>query len=114
MAYLFSYQYISNAIIVSTLIHLVQFFAVQLVVFLMLIRTGSGLKMISHKLESGEIQYEGYDQNNKHLFTFSTQFGFGQQMHISGSSPTGDQNSDCSDDDEISVSNLDRTLTNAS
>lgn len=61
MAYLFSYQYVSNAIIVSTLIHLVSYFLVQLIVFIMLLRMGSGLKLVSHCLNDGEFQFEGYD-----------------------------------------------------
>ena len=36
----------------------------------MLIRTGTGLKLIPHRLNNNHIQFEGYDRHNKHLFTF--------------------------------------------
>lgn len=105
MAYLFSYQYVPNAIIVSTMIHLINYFAVQLIVFLMLIRTGCGLKIHSHQLNNGAMQYEGYDHNNKHLFTFTVG---DNELKFSTTSPTGDD-SDSSEDNE-SQSNLDKTF----
>ena len=43
----------------------------MIVIFIMLLRTGSGLKLIPHKLVDGSIQFEGYEKSaNKHLFTF--------------------------------------------
>ena len=36
----------------------------------MLQRTGSGLHLVPHKLNNNEIQFEGYDKDMKHLFTF--------------------------------------------
>ena len=35
----------------------------------MLKNTGSGLVLLPHQLNDGQIQYEGYDQDNKHIFT---------------------------------------------
>ena len=37
----------------------------------MIIRTGSGLHLVPHKLIDNSIQYEGYDNNKRHLFTFT-------------------------------------------
>ena len=36
----------------------------------MLARQGHGLQLVPHNLNNGEIQFEGYDKHNKHLFTF--------------------------------------------
>ncbi len=33
--------------------------------------TGTGLNLVSHRLINGQMQYEGYDNKQKHLFTFT-------------------------------------------
>ena len=40
-------------------------------VYYMLVKSGSGLRLVPHKLLSGKIQFEGYDKDNQHLFTFT-------------------------------------------
>ena len=37
----------------------------------MLLKTGSGLNLIPHTLNNGDLIFEGYDKDMKHLFTFS-------------------------------------------
>ena len=37
----------------------------------MLLTTGTGLNLVSHRLINGQMQYEGYDNKQKHLFTFT-------------------------------------------
>lgn len=108
MAYLFSYQLMKNAIIVSTLIHLSSYFLITLIVFVMLLRTGNGLKMVTHRLQDGSIQYEGYDKNEKHLFTFTSYLDEGGQYRTKTGGRGG---ADTDSSDEESVSNLERTMT---
>jgi hypothetical protein len=71
VAYLLSYQEFDDAIIYVTLIHFFTYFAIQVTVFTMLLRMGSGLHLVPHKLTNNQIQYEGYDKDGKHLFTFT-------------------------------------------
>ena len=59
------------AIIVVAFLHFISFFVIQVTVFVMIIRTGSGLHLVPHKLIDNSIQYEGYDNNKRHLFTFT-------------------------------------------
>ena len=37
----------------------------------MIKKTGSGLTLVPHKLNNGTIQFEGYDEDKQHLFTFT-------------------------------------------
>ena len=73
--YLVSYQFISDVIVYLTLLNFVSYLIVVLCVFIMLLRTGSGLVLLPHRLCDGSIQYEGYTKDNKHLFTFKISFG---------------------------------------
>ena len=75
IVYMVSYQFISNVIVYLTLLNFVNYLVVMLCVFIMLLRTGSGLVLLPHRLNDGTIQYEGYTKENKHLFTFKISFG---------------------------------------
>ena len=59
-----------NSLISVALLHFISYFCTQVTVYVMLQRTGSGLHLVPHKLNNNEIQFEGYDKDMKHLFTF--------------------------------------------
>ena len=65
-----SYQFVRNALVVVALFHFVSYFCIQVTLYIILQKTGSGLHMVPHKLNNNEIQFEGYDKDMKHLFTF--------------------------------------------
>lgn len=75
VVYLLVYKYYSGAIIPVALLRFFVFFCVQFTIFVMLMRTGSGLRLVAHNLQNMATQYEGYDRNGKHLFTFVMQHG---------------------------------------
>ena len=70
VTYLMTYNFFDKAIIISTLLHFIFYLIFQIIDFSVLIRMGSGLKLVPHKLTNNQIQFEGYDKDGKHLFTF--------------------------------------------
>ena len=73
VAYLILYKLMDSnkMVIILALCHFISYFFIQVGVFAVLAKTGQGLKLVPHKLVDNRIQYEGYDSNNKHLFTFT-------------------------------------------
>jgi hypothetical protein len=64
-------EFLESIIIFITLAHFVSYLVIEIAVFWMLLTTGTGLHLVSHRLISGLMQYEGYDSKRKHLFTFT-------------------------------------------
>lgn len=105
------YEYVDNVIIYITLFHFIFYFLLEVAIFILLIKTGSGLKLVPHKLKNNWLQFEGYDSQGKHLFTFTLneyQTTATQIVNIR----TRSDSSEFSGDDE--VSGLDLTNHNDS
>ena len=73
-----SYQFIHNALIIVALLHFISYFCIQVTLYIILQKTGSGLHLVPHKLNNNEIQFEGYDKDMKHLFTFRLADQYGE------------------------------------
>jgi len=71
LVYVMTYEYVNNVIVYITLVHFGGYFLLQVAIYFMLLRTGSGLKLVPHKLKNNWLQFEGYDSSGKHLFTFT-------------------------------------------
>lgn len=63
-------EFFDSIIIFITLAHFMSYLVITVAVFWMLVTTGNGLHLVSHRLNNGQMQYEGYDNKKKHLFTF--------------------------------------------
>ena len=71
LVFLMTYTIFYFQIVLEQMIHKVVGLIQCTTVYIMLQRMGSGLKLVPHKLLCGSIQYEGYDKDNQHLFTFT-------------------------------------------
>ena len=68
--YLLSNVQFQMMVVITALCHFFTYFVVEVAVFVMLLKTGTDLKLVSHRLNNGKLQFEGYSKDNKHLFTF--------------------------------------------
>jgi len=113
---LLSYRYTQvaqNFMIFMTLFHFLSYFLLEVAIFYVLVKTGSGLQLVPHKLKNNWMQFEGYDSQGKHLFTFTlNQYGKAQATAVRFS-PSRERSgslggSDFTGDDEHS--RLDQTV----
>ena len=63
-------EFYKYSVIVDILLHKILFEAQAITIYWVLEHTGSGLKLMSHRLNDGSMQFEGEDRTGKHLFTF--------------------------------------------
>ena len=70
VSFLMLEEFYKYSIIVDILLHKFLFEAQAITIYWLLEHTGSGLKLISHRLNDGSMQFEGEDRTGKHLFTF--------------------------------------------
>ena len=68
--YLLSNTAFQIMVISVALCHFFTYLLVEVGVFVLLVKTGTELKLVSHRLNNGKMQFEGYSKDNKHLFTF--------------------------------------------
>ena len=68
--YLLAFKWLLITVIIVSLLHYLSYVFIIMGIFVLLLKMGHGLRLIPHKLNNGAIQFEGYDSNNKHLFTF--------------------------------------------
>ena len=55
LVYLLTYQLFSGAIIIVTLVHFGSYILIQIAIFFITVRNGSGLKLVSHILQDGRV-----------------------------------------------------------
>jgi len=55
IVYMVSYEFLDNVIVYTTLMHFLSYFIIEVAVFIVLLRTGSGLQLVPHKLNNNRI-----------------------------------------------------------
>ena len=102
VVYIVCYEFVDTVIVYLSLLHFLSFFVVVLSVFVMMLRTGTGLVLVPHNLNNGQIQYEGYTKENKHLFTLKLNLESKTMLGMTHSR-TGSLNtdSDCSENYDV-------------
>ena len=98
VVYLSSYNYFDTIIVYLSLLHFMSFLIAVLCMFIMMVRSGSGLILVPHQLNNGQIQYEGFTKEDKprHLFTFKLNLGrnFDQATAVRSDSITDSEDSE--------------------
>ena len=62
--FLITYELFEFSIEVCQLLHKIVGTFQLITIYYMLLQTGSGLRLVPHKLVNGNIQFEGYDKDN--------------------------------------------------
>lgn len=70
VVFLMMETFYSYSVIIDIILHKILFAAQAITIYWLLEHTGSGLKLMSHRLNDGSMQFEGEDRAGKHLFTF--------------------------------------------
>ena len=102
VVYIVLYEFVDSVIVYLSIMHFLSFFVVVLSVFIMMLRTGTGLVLVPHNLNDGQIQYEGYTKENKHLFTLKLNLESNTMLGMTRTRSESDTDSDyCSENYEL-------------
>ena len=101
VVYIVLYEFVDSVIVYLSIMHFLSFFVVVLSVFIMMLRTGTGLVLVPHNLNDGQIQYEGYTKENKHLFTLKLNLESNIMLGMTRTRSESDTESDCTENYDL-------------